>query len=131
MTRGLPDWNAPRVPTLKETGTGQSMFWWSEGVTVSANSYNTGTIYTVPTGKKLIITGLDVSCQRSFITLFQMLIASANVHQFWYDMRAFMPITDGAIELAAGELLRRVVYNYDTVNSNNFKVNILGYLVDA
>lgn len=131
MARGFPDYSRSIVPAKSELLTGQSMFHWSEIVSVSASSYNTATVYTVPTGKKLIITGIDVSCERSFITLLVVAKDAAVVHAFWYDTRGFMPITEGAIDFAAGTLLKRLVYNYDASNTNSFRFNILGYTVDA
>lgn len=131
MARGYPDYSRSIIPAKSELLTGQSMFWWAESVDVSANSTNTGTVYTVIAGKKLIITGLDVSCNRSFIGMIQIIKDTAVVHHFWFDTRGFIPITEGAIDFAAGTVLKRKIWNYDTVNDNNFRIDILGYMVDA
>ena len=131
MARGYPDFTGKVIPAKSELATGQSMFWWSEIVSVSASSYNLGSVYTVPAGKKLILTGIDISCQRSFITLLVVVKNAATVHAFWYDTRGFMPITEGAIDFAAGTVLKRYVYNYDASNTNSFRFNLLGYTVDA
>lgn len=131
MAIGARDYYQYVQPALPEPPTDQVRFSWVEGVTVSAGSSSTGTVYTVPSGKKLFITNIVVSCEASCIQRVSININTTSIFISEYDIRAEWVLPAGTgLWLTAGEALGRSLTNNDT-SSRYIMITLRGYQVNA
>lgn len=127
-----PDWTSGTRPMLGEPGSRQNYFQWTEILSIPANTVNSATIYTVPAGRKLILSGFTISSNVSFVNLFKLLRMGTTAVTTWYSIRAHdAPGPAGALEFAAGQTIGRLIYNYDEAAAHNFALTLYGVEIDA
>lgn len=131
MLKDAPDFRKYVHPTKPVPDATQTMFWWSEGINVAAGTLSSGTIYTVPAGRKLILLAMNISESISSINLVVMLAGSTQFMSTWFDTVENVSFGgEGTITLAAGSVINRQIYNYNSVTVN-FRFDVFGVEVDA
>jgi len=124
---GLPDWFIPTFPARVIVAAGQATFSVTANGSVTAGSSANVTTYTVPSGKRLFINYIDVSCEVSCLQRFQLLDDTDVFEDLWLDVSKSIGYPEGATyTIDAGATLAFKCYNNDT-SDRTFYVTILGW----
>ena len=131
MAIGYPDFFTGIQPAISIARSGQTRFQWLESTNVSASSISTGTVYTVPTGKRLYFTGYSVSCDKSLLQEIRFLADTYTFYAKKYDVEKSETLPPGTgYWLEAGVALKRAFYNWDSAQ-RSFLLAIYGVVVDV
>ena len=126
-----PDWISQQHVAKPVPDITQNMFWWSEDISLSPGTVNTGTLYTVPAGKKLILLAFNISENKSAINLVTMSVSNAVFAASWFDTAHNEVFGgEGTISFAAGSAIVRKIWNYSDVTTS-FRFDVFGIEVDA
>ena len=135
MATGNYDFNLQTQPNKSLTGEGQKMLWWcSDTGGVPPQSGGAIPVYTVPTGKKLVLSAYDCSSQTSNNCMFGLKANSnfmhLNILTSAIRNKQFM-IPEGTLVLSAGSTLYFYIENDDASITVPFYYNIMGMVVDV
>ena len=130
---GRPDYSPAVAVSKLITDTHQQAFTHALAADIAAGSALGVSIYTVPTGYRLALGSLVISCSGSSIQRFHLHSTLAGVlvyilDEFQYDMRGSIVWgPESVVELTVGTILGMTLFNYDTVE-RLFGVTISGFL---
>lgn len=123
-------------PENAVSGADQSMFWWTETVAVPANSSNTGIMFTVPKGRRIIVLGFDVSSRTATDSQFDLIANTNSLFRTLLDtnagaqQRSDGTFPKGSIVVGSEADFKRKIWNYDVGSAHSFIVNILAMTVN-
>jgi len=131
MARGYPDYSRPTYPARTSILEGQTRFNLRAVIPVDASDTATGDLYTVPTGKRLIIGYAKLSCSHSCIQQADLLLDDDEFASLYFDLLLVVPLSDIAgWVFEAGEVLSAKLYN-NLAEDVTFIGVFVGFLQDA
>ena len=130
---GRPDYSPAVAASKLILDSLQTRFLLSFGPTIAASSTTSVTVYTVPTGYKLTLGAVVITCEASLIQRLEISSLTAGVttwllDEFRYDMEGKVIWgPESAVEVDAGGVVTALLFNYDSVQ-RQFNLNVQGFI---